>query len=172
MLDSVVPASTKVLNISDTIGFFTHVDESQSARAMSVHALLCAEALARGFSSGLPLRGATSVGDFQIDHEASIFCGAAVDEAVAWHEQADWIGVSMTPTARYSLERDDLPGWRLFNVPWKDNRKWDTMAVDWTLSVPDFARCVREMSPIVPGVVSKFDATARFMRETRPTSVA
>ena len=46
------------------------------------------------------------LGNGQIDFAilGNIFVGKAVDEAASWHEQADWIGVHLTPSAEYAFK--------------------------------------------------------------------
>jgi hypothetical protein len=93
----------EVKSISDTIAIFTFCSESEISAAIEVHGELCQWLIPESIESEIPVRGATTFGDFEID-EKSIFLGKAIDEAASWHELSDWIGVHLTPSAEYVFQ--------------------------------------------------------------------
>ncbi len=89
----------EVISISDTIAFAVKGD-LQGALECAV--LLSATTLTRAIDMGLPLRGAISYGRFL--SQGNILLGPAVDEVASWYEQADWIGVHLTPSAELQVD--------------------------------------------------------------------
>lgn len=117
----------ELLRISDTIVFFT----SGSAQdAISIHCELCAWTLNNALKKGFPLRGAIGYGVY--DHDESIMIGPAVDEAASWHESTDWIGVVLSPSVYFELERK-LPKCAVeySKIPYKKGVKGTNWCVDW-----------------------------------------
>ena len=57
----------------------------------------------KGIYDGIYLRGAISVGKFY--QSDSLIIGPAVDEAAEWLQTTEWIGVSTSPTAHYTIEK-------------------------------------------------------------------
>lgn len=51
------------------------------------------------------MRGAISFGQYRCDMNSSIVMGKALDEAYEWHEVTEWIGVILTPSAKYALDQ-------------------------------------------------------------------
>src|SRR5690554_3410822 len=86
---------TRVMIISDTIVTLTEAAMKDASLAIELHGNLCQQAVPESIRLGIPVRGATSYGDVIISSENSIYAGVAIDEAAAWHEQGDWIGVLM-----------------------------------------------------------------------------
>ena len=83
-----------VQSISDTIAIFTFCSEKEISTAIEIHGELCQHLIPASIRVGLPMRGATAYGSFEISD--NIFVGKAVDEAGSWHEQGNWIGVNLT----------------------------------------------------------------------------
>lgn len=160
---------TLVKSISDTIAFFTTCPESEAATALSMHAELCQWIIPRSIDSEIPVRGAIAFGDFEI-HE-NIFVGRAVDEAAAWHEHGDWIGVHLTPSAEYVLDdAAESDPWVRFTPPNKTRLDWKPRCVDWTTKWPDrdvevaaIKGKFRRLGPILPEIASKFTNTLGFI---------
>ena len=57
---------TLVRSISDTIAIFNQVSLSDLQPTIELHGLLCAEAIRWSLLSEIPVRGATSIGDFEV----------------------------------------------------------------------------------------------------------
>jgi hypothetical protein len=80
------------------------------------------------------LRGAVSLGTYY--QSANTVVGPAVYEALDWHDRADWIGVILTPSAVYGMERlrhDNQHGGYFvpYKVPMKSGASFDTWALAW-----------------------------------------
>ena len=76
---------TLVKSISDTIVFLTPLEAEISLR---IHGELSKQAISFSLQRGIPIRGATSFGDY--NYKENIMIGPAVDEAAAWHEYIEW----------------------------------------------------------------------------------
>lgn len=128
------------------------------------------------------LRGAIAVGPF---HRAeTTVIGQALDEAAAWYETMDWIGVCATPTAGMILDelaigegdRDRVDPFRRMSIPFKAP---DMRRHDWALAwadilideFEDHAEIVLLQSlatpPIEVATAPKYRSTLQFFRDTR-----
>lgn len=90
----------------------------------------------KGLSLRLFLRGTISFGDFWETEDMLV--GPAVSDAFNWNDQMEWIGVALTPTAGYAIERKDahnasdwIGSFVHYDVPLKD-RRVPLYALDWT----------------------------------------
>jgi hypothetical protein len=159
----------EVKSISDTIAIFTFCSDSETQAAIEVHGELCQWLIPESIFSEIPVRGATSFGEFEIGE--SIFVGKAIDEAASWHEQSDWIGVHLTPSAEYVFQpRSAVSAWTKFNPPHKTRLSWKPHCVNWTKEWTDRQRKVEEikakfrrLGPIVPEIAGKFANTLAFV---------
>lgn len=59
---------------------------------------------------GIFFRGAVSIAPCIVDHETNTVMGEAVADAASWYEQADWIGVLLTPRASMRVEAWECSG--------------------------------------------------------------
>ncbi len=131
-VNSVRGLETKILIISDTIVITTY---GESIPSLILHGEIGKFAICESLSKGIPLRGATCYGKFQVAAEASVFVGPAVDEAAEWHEHLDWSGMIQTPSAMLvnnsMLHGNDSP-WEMYEkAPTKATKLNRTMAVSW-----------------------------------------
>lgn len=162
----------KVKSISDTIAIFTKCKEDQATAAIEAHGKLCSWLIPRSIQAELPVRGATAFGDYEINE--NIYVGKAVDEAAAWHEQCDWIGVNLTPSAEYVFEPKQKSKWMSYKIPSKSKRGWEPHCVDWTSEWSDRRKELtavkdkfRNMGPITPDIAPKFTNTIAFILAKR-----
>ena len=148
-------------------------------------------ALYLGVLTGVALhRGAISVGEF-CRGKVSLL-GPAVDEAAIWFEQADWMGVLLTPSAREAAMRLSrrlgypLDTWfPVAPIPMAHGPRWeDGRAVDWPSFASNPANQKRHATassffsellpsmflkpPVSPDLVLKYDNTTRFIRQVLP----
>lgn len=155
------PVEIKVLSISDTIVFFT---PGPAKATLEVHASLCALVLVESLKLGLPLRGAISYGDY--DYNGNIMIGPAVDEAASWHESTDWIGVVLTPSAKFALE-GSLPRHvvEYDKIPFKKVVKGLNWCVDWQYenSIKELYKQFTAKGPHMQEVASKYLNTLLFL---------
>lgn len=159
----------KVQSISDTIAIFTTCNENEISKAIESHGELCQRLIPESIRAGLPMRGATAYGNFEISD--NIFVGKAVDEAASWHEQGNWIGVNLTPSAEFVFCKNaPRSAWVSYRAPIKISTNWEPHCVNWLKDWTDFERekkAVREeflsMGPIVPEVAPKFINTLAFI---------
>jgi hypothetical protein len=155
---------TQVLSISDTIVLLTVGD---AVKGIDLHGRVTAELICESIGYGLPLRGATSVGEFFVE-APSILVGAAVDEAASWHEAVDWIGVVQTPAA--FLVHDGTSGaWRRAHAPVKVGGLWELPCADWPAewrrrgqARKDLHECFSAMGPFDPTIAAKYKHTLLF----------
>lgn len=152
----------KVLSISDTIVFLT---DTESITALSFHAQLCSWILEYALSKKLPLRGAISYGEFT--ESENIMLGPAIDEAAAWHESTDWIGVILTPSAKMYVRNEKIPYIidNYDNIPFKKANKTLKHCVDWSFSIEDGLYDIfLEKGPHMPEVAPKYLNTLEFLK--------
>ncbi|MEI6072012.1 MAG: hypothetical protein WCS31_09485 [Verrucomicrobiae bacterium] len=158
-----------VKSISDTIAIFTYCSESEVVAAIEVHGELCQWLIPASIDAELPVRGATSFGDFELGE--NIFVGKAIDEAASWHEQGDWIGVNLSPSAEFAfLSAGKSKAWIPYSVPIKGSMKWKPHCVnwvaDWTLpkiKMEGVRSAFQSMGPILPEIAPKFINTLTFI---------
>lgn len=120
--------NVEVLSISDTIILTTESDDIN--KAIEIHAEICSWLLVEAMKVNLPLRGAISCGNY--DNQDHIVIGPAVDEAASWHESTDWIGVILTPSAKFSLHNNISTYITKYeSIPFKKSIKGLDLCVDW-----------------------------------------
>ncbi len=166
--NEIISPETKVMIISDTIVIFTESTSKNATNTIDLHGNLCIEAIPLSITKGIPLRGATSYGEVIISSSNSIYAGKAIDEAAAWHEMADWIGVFMTPTANFLYESSASETWVQYSPPLKGSSKLDTYTVNWhkEKNGDDIKRIKQsfcELAPITPEIESKFSNTIEYL---------
>jgi len=159
----------EIRSISDTVVMFSKVTETDATQAIDAHGGVCAEAITRSIVARIPLRGATCYGDFEV--RDNIYVGRAIDEAAAWHDVGEWVGVHLTPSANFLVE-SPLNHWVVYSPPLKHPQRCKTRCLDWWKNWR--ASCVndnplkrlkavfRTMGPIVPEIAPKFENTIAF----------
>ncbi|AKJ39875.1 hypothetical protein [Methanosarcina barkeri] len=167
-------SDTLVKSISDTIAIFTPCTEEEFSIAIDIHGLLCQWIIPHSIEAEIPVRGATAFGEFEI--KDSIFVGKAVDEAASWHEQSDWIGVHLTPSAEYLFNVGSNPRWIEFTPPSKTPLKCKLHCVNWIPNWQDETKDrdieyikekFRRLGPIVPELAGKFANTLQFIKDIK-----
>lgn len=160
-----------VKSISDTIAIFTVCDDKEVSKAIEIHGELCQWLIPESIRSALPMRGATAYGDFEISD--NIFVGKAVDEAASWHEQGNWIGVNLSPSAEFVFTKGiSSSAWVPYSAPIKTAMKWQPHCVNWLSNWSEIEKeketvraKFRSMGPIVPEIAPKFINTLSFIEE-------
>ncbi|WP_306010096.1 hypothetical protein [Bacillus sp. MMSF_3328] len=153
-------ATTEILSISDTIVIFT---KGPAIPTLLIHARICREILPESIKQNVPLRGATSYGDYSRD--GNIMIGPAIDEAASWHETTNWIGVSLTPSGLYAAKEEDIEEWTEYSVPYK--KKVSPMlnkCVKWYLDPAEAFVLFEKMGPHVPEIAEKYLNTFLFLK--------
>jgi len=117
----------------------------------------------------MPLRGATSYGEFEVGENK--FLGRAIDEAAAWYEQGDWIGVHLAPSAAFVYEEQPRSWWIPYMPPLPEPKNWETPCVEWIglwsfseIKGPPLRERFLEMGPILPEIAGKFTNTLLFQK--------
>lgn len=158
----------KVVSISDTIVLLTKIGNNDSIR---LHAQLCSWVLKTALSEGFPLRGAISYGEFT--ESENIMLGPAIDEAAAWHESTDWIGVILTPSAQMYL-RNEKVKYIIDNyseIPFKKHTNALHRCVDWSFSDEESLYDIfLEKGPHMPEVAPKYLNTIKFLEWKKSSS--
>jgi hypothetical protein len=153
----------RVLSISDTIVLLT---EGDVAAVVPIHGLICKALISESVRSGIPVRGATSHGQFYAS-EGTILVGPAVDEAASWHEALDWIGVVLTPSAEY--KHSPVPPWhRYAKAPIKGLGSRALWCVDWSDAWADegaIKQLFSQAGPLDVAIAPKYMNTMDFLRE-------
>lgn len=151
-------ANVTVLSISDTIVFFT---PGPAKETISIHAALCSWVLEEALKRKLPLRGAISYGEY--DYKDQIMIGPAVDEAASWHESTDWIGVILTPSAKFALEAH-IPKCvvEYGNIPFKKAVKGLNLCIDWNYTSNLYSNFINK-GPHMQEVAPKYLNTLIFL---------
>lgn len=158
--------STDVKSISDTIVLLT---DTEARKSLEIHGNLCQKVIALSIDWKIPLRGATSFGEFNC--EKNIMIGPAIDESAAWHKYTEWFGCMLTPSAFLLNWHKDMDCWKEYDVPTKSG-KLKTACVNW---VPNFSsscnlkekreylcKTFRDMGPIVPNIEKKYTNTLAY----------
>ncbi|MFJ1122370.1 MULTISPECIES: hypothetical protein [Bacillus] len=157
---------TTVLSISDTIAIFT---PGPPLHSLQIHAAICSDAIPKSIERMIPIRGATSYGEFAI--KENIMVGPAVDEAASWHESTDWIGVVLTPSPVFHLNGsipivDSLPSFwdKYTHIPFKKNVKHLTHCVKWSYNPDELFNIFSKMGPQVPEIAPKYLNTLEYLK--------
>lgn len=120
---------TEVVSISDTIVLLS-IAGDEFKDAIELHAIICSKIIEYALSKGIALRGAISYGEF--NESDRIMVGPAIDEAAAWHESTDWIGVILTPSAHFYLGSIHLRSVITYkNIPFKRGTRGLNKCVCW-----------------------------------------
>ncbi len=165
------PSSIEVKSISDTIVIFTICNEQDPSSVIEAHGVLCAWAIPYSIENGIPVRGATAAGEFS--NQGNAFVGKAIDEAASWHEDTDWIGVNLTPTADFLFtpRKDSL--WTQYQAPFKKSPKWSPHCVNWArdskMSLIMLCKHFSDLGPVVPEIAGKFLNTIEFYKKHAPS---
>lgn len=161
-----------IRSISDTIAIFSPCEDTHCGEAFRLHGALAKRAICKSIASGIPVRGVTSYGSFQIND--TMFVGKAIDEAAGWFEQADWIGVHMTPSAAFryaalSKAQQSPSLWVDYKPPCKGVAPWTTPCVNWVHQWRQdgsdqltLLQEFRNLGPIGPDIIGKFANTLAF----------
>lgn len=103
--DVQLSGKVKQFTFGDTILLAMRCNESS---LMSQHCrqfiLVLRKFLVDSLNRGLFLRGSLSIGFHYSDEKSNTVLGPAVDDAAGWYEQADWIGLHVTPLASMKIE--------------------------------------------------------------------
>ncbi|MCK4606818.1 MAG: hypothetical protein KAU35_05935 [candidate division Zixibacteria bacterium] len=167
-----VQGEVQVRSISDTIAIFTKCDIEEASIAINIHGELANWAILNSIQAEIPVRGAISFGEFAI--QDNIFIGKAVDEAAAWHEHADWIGVHLTPSAEFIFQNDKTSKtWVTYTPPNKRRLTWKPHCVNWTANwsnrteeIIKLKEKFLRLGPIVPDIAFKLTNTLSFIDAT------
>lgn len=176
----------KIVLISDTILIYSDNEEllkkdifdnikRRIATNLMIHGYIIKHILEKGASEKIFFRGATSVGEFQAGENS--YVGPAIDEAASWHEECDWMGVVLAPSAQiysefvpneilskdgfnirdYWCEYDKIPLKR------KSSLKY---ALRWNLyrTKEDIFEIIQASVPLNPNIADKYLNTLEYMK--------
>ena len=172
----------EVTILSDTIVVTV---ESENASGLLLLCNIICEIYTHLLHKRMFARGAITWGQFT--QSGSVFLGPAIDDAAAWHEQADWIGVIATPKASYYIDRlgnrqfksgdTSIDPFFKYDVPLKNGGTINLNAFNW----PGFLQvgykdkpesgiektlvgCFSEQAPFGADVHRKYENTLKFVR--------
>ncbi|MEH6589149.1 MAG: hypothetical protein V7746_02770 [Halioglobus sp.] len=150
----------EVLSISDTIVILS---KGAPEKALQLHAQICAKLIPDSIRKGIPVRGATAYGKF-LTGNGTTLVGPAIDEAAAWHEATDWMGVIMTPSAEYQYT-PSKPWVKYIETPIKSSGLREFFVVDWSNQIGDkeIRKLFSDAGPLDPAIAPKYKNTLRFL---------
>lgn len=127
-----------VFTFNDTVLITYATGRPAVAKDVEGFCLLLRKFLVDSLAQGILFRGALSIGPFYVNASTNTVLGAAVTDAAAWYDDADWIGVLATPQASLlirSLEaqsKTDLTHVAVdYPVPLKNRQPASLRAVNW-----------------------------------------
>jgi hypothetical protein len=91
-----------VFTFNDTVVIVFLVEEGKEVTTEDVQrfAIRLRAFMIHSFQNRILFRGSMSVGSFHlVDDATNTVMGAAVSDAAAWYDKADWIGIALTPHA-------------------------------------------------------------------------
>lgn len=94
----------KIGILSDTIIAYKFFDGEDKSKVLDQFHDVGQELLQNALTNNFPARGAVSQGEFFVRDQ--IFVGPAIDEVAEWYEQAEWIGIHMTPSADFVYNKN------------------------------------------------------------------
>jgi hypothetical protein len=162
----------QIESISDTIVLFT---AGVAGATLWLHGALCQIIICTSIDRKIPVRGATSYGDYATDDR--IMVGPGIDEAASWHESTDWIGVIQSPTAYllYSHPAQLPRVWVPYPPPLKTGRV-ETYCVDWSRhwrevlgrEEAQLKDAFTQMGPLDTSIAGKYLNALTFYRKLNP----
>lgn len=151
--------TTDVLSISDTIVILT---KGPAQPTLTIHSRICKEILPLSLKNDVPLRGAIAYGKYSRD--GNILIGPAIDEAASWHELTNWIGVNLTPSAKFSLIGKSTPQELIkYTIPFKKKFPSLDLCVDWDYDISEVISLFQKRGPFVPEIAEKYLNTFTFL---------
>ena len=187
-----IKAKADVLCLSDTLMFCLSFEEENKLPASALITILPGILdmfLYDQFKERVFFRGAISFGTYMCDMANNIAMGEAINEAADWHESTDWMGVILTPSAKYALEQLLLDTnlinnevetqinnrFREYPIPFKSAVSFNTRAFIWFKVTEDpetnsktlaeilkiFSECL-----ITQEIASKYENTIEFVADT------
>lgn len=160
-----IGVSTITKSISDTIVLFTEANDDAN-EVIRLHADYCSFILAEALKREIPLRGAISFGHY--DNNGNVMLGPAVDEAAAWHESTDWIGVILTPSAQLLLKAKDTGLVITYNdIPFKKHITGLKQCVWWDYDENELYDMFRKKEPLMQDVAPKYLQTIEFIKNKK-----
>ena len=142
---------------NDTVLIVYRTRGSPSLDDVEHFCLLLRKFMVDSLAQGILFRGAVSMGRFYVDDESNTVMGAAVTDAAAWYDGADWIGVNATPHATLVIQalleqhRGDIGRLLVdYPVPFKDRSPLILKAVNWPK-----AFVVRGLRPVSEGEIPR-----------------
>ncbi len=157
---------SNLISISDTIALMTpRVHEIDNAKLFELYSYIGKFILEHSITV-FPLRGAFTIGGF--NYTNNIMIGPAIDEAASWHEQADWIGIVLTPTAQFEYEivkKTSKIGAITYypSIPLKVNRGSLRYCINWEEPTGAIIEAVRKNQSLPPEISNKYIYTYDFL---------
>lgn len=165
--DEILRDISSLISISDTIAIFTpKICNISNQDLLSIHSKITKNFIESSCKAGYAIRGAISFGKYCI--KDNIMIGPGIDECAGWHEQCDWIGVHLTPSAQFIISDSALPQGviKYSKIPTKNKIKLK-YCVDWQISKEEFDSLVRKTESILPEIAAKYLNTYKFLEERR-----
>lgn len=149
--------------ISDT--FVITSSSNNRIEELILHAKLNLYLISCCLDNKLLIRGATSYGVYV--KEKMVYVGPAIDEAAAWHEQGEEVGIFLTPSAYLNFKDNSIDSVLELRKPNLKVSNFETFVVDWRSCKDKFVSIAKNESPILPDISKKFTNTIDYLTSKR-----
>jgi hypothetical protein len=96
--------SVTTFTFNDTVLIVYSTDRSPDLHDVEHFCVLLRKFMVDSLAHGILFRGSLSIGRFYVDDASNTVMGAAVTDAAAWYDSADWVGINATPNATLTIQ--------------------------------------------------------------------
>lgn len=155
---------SRLISISDTIAILTPKVSFLDAKDMvEIHAAISKYILEESTQRCFAIRGAITYGEYS--YKGNIMLGPGIDECASWHEKADWIGVSLSPSSEIVIEgTKTLENITEYSVPMKDKSPGLNYCVKWNISKNSYMTLIDRTKALTPEIAGKYVNTRKFLK--------
>jgi hypothetical protein len=130
--------AVSIFTFNDTILIVLRTGKEPTLSDVERFGVLLRRFLVESLAHGILFRGSLSIGRFYVDEASNTVMGAAVTDAAAWYDAAEWVGINATPHASMVIESlleqatGDLDRVLVdYDVPFKEGKVQRLKAVNW-----------------------------------------
>ncbi len=155
---------SRLISISDTIAILTpQVSFLDEKDMIEIHAAISKFILEETTQRCFAIRGAITYGEYS--YKGNIMLGPGIDECASWHEKADWIGVSLSPSSEIVIEdTKTLENVTEYSVPMKDKSPKLNYCVKWNISKLSYKNLIERTKALTPEIAGKYINTRNFLK--------
>ncbi len=130
--------AVSIFTFNDTILIVLRTGRDPTLPDVERFGVLLRRFLVESLAQGILFRGSLSIGRFYVDDASNTVMGAAVTDAAAWYDAAEWVGINATPHASMVIESlreqaaHDLDRVLVdYDIPFKEGKVQRLKAVNW-----------------------------------------